>query len=368
MSHTPEPSGTCWIGIDGTRIGWSVCIIEANGDVQLITLTELDHIWEIRRPSDIRAIGIDMPLALAIRATKGGRNCEREARRILTEARKKAVAAGNGIRRRGLPQTERSEYEGPFVGPSSIFTPPSRPALETFARGATHKEVSEANRRSNIEITLSDDDQSNGNKRQKFTSESDAGLGLSIQAFNIMKKILELDKFVAAGMQKGLLQFLPPNSEEEINGKTYLFECHPELAFLSSQPTHHDRELENHEGIHSKTRTFGRGQRVDILMELEPFVKHKFEKKRQIKGMLVAESNRIDLVEHLFYFKPTNHVFTYKGTSETSAIPTDDLLDSMICAVTAQRFCSGKAFEIGGSTTEGQREVDSRGIPMSIFA
>ncbi|PWN33675.1 uncharacterized protein FA14DRAFT_190803 [Meira miltonrushii] len=357
VEDSPQ-DGPCWIGIDGSREGWCACIIGANGDAELVFLPHIELIWYHRKPENIRAIAIDMPLALASKAERGGRNCEREGRKILAAARKKAIAYSK-------EQDDPAYREGPFVGATSIFTPPSRPALEKFALGGTHAEVSEANRQSandTFNTVSSNTDQNRGKKRQKVAHKQEPGLGLSIQSFNIMPKILEVDDFIERGIQKNLLQFIPPTKGEKSNGKTFLFECHPELAFLSYLAKHKEEELENQRGFKSKKLKVGRIERIDVLKNSAPFKNHE-SKKRAFRGLLCAVN--VDDVLYSLSHKVTHHVFVRKKV--TNATPTDDVIDSMICATTAKRFDTGKVIEIGGSSTGGQRELDFRGVPMSIF-
>lgn len=344
----------CWIGIDGTREGWSVCILQTNGNAELRFISDLEKIWSIRKPENIRAIGIDMPLALAQKAERGGRNCEREGRKILTAARKNAIIHS----KEQDDPNYNNHSEGPFVGPSSIFTPPSRPALEKFERGGTHAEVSEANIRSAFSDS-SDTDQNRKTKRQKTASKEESGLGLSIQTFNIMQKILELDRFVVQGIEKNCLQFLPPKKDEASNGKTFLFECHPELAFLSCLANHKEGELENQQAVKAKKLLYGRTKRMEILNNL-PLFKNFDTDQKVFKGLHDGETTFHALV-FMLQAKLTNWIFPF------NRVKSDDVIDSMICATTAKRFDMDKVIEIGVSSAGGQRELDFRGVPMSIF-
>ncbi|MCO5565560.1 hypothetical protein L7F22_019234 [Adiantum nelumboides] len=377
MNNSDQP---CWIGIDGTRSGWSVCVIEANGKVQLRVIEELEEIWDYRDPRYILSIGIDMPLALSSKAERGGRKCEREARRILAAAKKRAITF---LSKKKASMLEGEDYLGPtdkepFVGPSSIFTPPSRPALDIFERGGTHKEVSEANKKSAFDIrdtALHDNDEERVRKRQKTKSE-ESGFGLSVQTYNIMEKILELDKFVTNGIKKDRLRFLPPTQEEEeeeqSNCKTYLFERHPELAFLSSQANFEESQIENQQAINVKKCRLGRIQRLDLLKNLEPFKDYE-TKQEFIEGLFCGSQENAKTMKWITYLlrgRLTNHI--REGArpyffGDTKAIPSDDVIDAMICAVNAKRFHFGNVIEVGGPSTEGGRELDFRGIPMSIF-
>ena len=111
-------------------------------------------------PQRPRVIGVDVPIGLPAAAEPGGRTCDREARKLLG--------------RRG----------------SSVFSPPSRLALDTLRHGSPYHEVSAANRAS-----------------------SPAGIGISKQTFGIMPKIADVDDVVMPVLQDRV------------------FEVHPEVTF-----------------------------------------------------------------------------------------------------------------------------------------
>jgi predicted RNase H-like nuclease len=110
------------------------------------------------------AIAVDMPIGLLDRAIPGGRACDREARAVLG-------------RMRG----------------SSVFSPPSRPAL--------------------------------GNSGYRDAIERN-GLGMSMQTYNILPKVREVDEAMTPALQETIV------------------EAHPELAFagLAGQPMRHNKK------------------------------------------------------------------------------------------------------------------------------
>ncbi len=99
-----------WIaGVDGCRAGWFVVLVECGGR----TGREGHRIFSsFRDVLDLKPkptiIAVDIPIGLLEEPSAGGRECDKEARRIL-----------------GTPRR------------SSVFTPPTRPALAS----ATYEEA-----------------------------------------------------------------------------------------------------------------------------------------------------------------------------------------------------------------------------------
>lgn len=220
------------------------------------------------------------------------------------------------------------------MGPSSIFTPPSRPALEAFKAGATHKEVSLANMASAEE----------GAERQ--------GLGLSIQTYHIMAKINELDQILIPGGEGG-------NACLQGRSATPVLEAHPELAFL---------RLSKGQAMPTKKGQQGRTRRFELLA-----------------GEMDLEALELDLAASTWQLEELGE------QDLTSKIRTaaDDVLDALACAVVALRWVHGEARVVlkggedmvragreDGSLT-GKRHkkeerhnanTDERGLPMNIWA
>jgi len=140
------------VGVDGCRAGWFAAFWNVS--------TDQFH-WEVfSRLSDIpsyrlapEVIGIDIPIGLLDAAKKGGRVCDKEARKLL-----------------GHPRA------------SSVFSPPVRDAITH----QNYETASEANRLS-----------------------SEERLGISKQCFSIIPKIKEVDDFMSAERQKLIKEVHP---------------------------------------------------------------------------------------------------------------------------------------------------------------
>lgn len=139
-------------------------------------------------PQRPRVIAVDVPIGLLSHAQAGGRACDKEARRLLGT--------------RG----------------SSVFSAPTRPALEALVAGLPYEAVSDANRGS-----------------------SPAAIGLSKQSFAIMSKIAEVDRVVTPQLQDRV------------------FEIHPEVSFSRAN----DGDV-----LPPKKGSAGRLAREDILRRL----------------------------------------------------------------------------------------------------
>ena len=177
-----------WVaGVDGCPDGWVVALEDLDsGAVSSAACETFAQILEL--PQQPRVIAVDVPIGLLSQAQVGGRACDKEARRIL----------------------------GPRG--SSVFSAPTRPALEALEAGLPYEAVSEANRRS-----------------------SPAQLGLSKQSFAIMPKIAEVDRVVT------------PQLQERV------FEIHPEVSFSRAK---------GGAVLPPKKRSAGRAAREDILRRL----------------------------------------------------------------------------------------------------
>ncbi len=155
-------SASRWVaGVDGCRGGFVVVLLDAAlGAFRVDVVGGVDALLALaERP--VR-IAIDMPIGLLAHAERGGRACDRAARGLLG--------------RRA----------------STLFSPPSRAALEVFRRGGAFAEVCAAER-----------------------AASPDALGLSQQAFHLLPKIDALDRALDPILQRRV------------------FEAHPELAFAA---------------------------------------------------------------------------------------------------------------------------------------
>ena len=170
------------VGTDGCRAGWFAVRIESSGDHETRVFGDFGSLW--RSWGDASLILVDIPIGLPD-AGKKQRECDSLARRLL------------GPRR------------------SSVFTPPSRVALEH----ATHEQASEANFR-------------------------EVDRKLSIQSWHLVPKIREVDRLL----------------REDQTARKRVREVHPEVcfwAFAGSQPMKSN-----------KKRSAGRRERLDVLCEV----------------------------------------------------------------------------------------------------
>jgi predicted RNase H-like nuclease len=137
-----------WIaGVDGCRAGWFVALVEFRGGTsreQHRIVTSFREVLDLDPKPTI--IAVDIPIGLLEEPSAGGRECDREARRLL-----------------GTPRR------------SSVFPPPTRPALAS----ATYEEA------------------------QGF------GAGMSRQAFGILPKIREVDQLMTPEGQERVREIHP---------------------------------------------------------------------------------------------------------------------------------------------------------------
>jgi predicted RNase H-like nuclease len=137
-----------WIaGVDGCRAGWFVVLVGFGSDAgreEHRIFTSFREVLDLGPKPTI--IAVDIPIGLLEEPSAGGRECDREARRLL-----------------GTPRR------------SSVFTPPTRPALAS----ATYEEA------------------------QSF------GAGMSHQAFGILPKIREVDQLMTPEVQETVREIHP---------------------------------------------------------------------------------------------------------------------------------------------------------------
>ena len=175
---------TTVVGVDGCRAGWVAAFAEfADGQSQMVRLDlrMVERFDELLAPAVPPAMmAVDMPIGLPSRYLPGGRRCDQEARQLL-----------------GAGWT------------SSVFSPPARSALE--ASDHQHAMVLQ-------------------------------GGGLSIQSFNIVPRIREIDAVIAPAHQ------------------AWIREAHPELAFRGLND---GRQLR-----HRKRTTAGQRERTALLRKV----------------------------------------------------------------------------------------------------
>lgn len=154
-------------GVDGCRGGWLAALVRLSAatgrweDLQLVLLPRFGDM--LRMAAQPYRVAVDIPVGLLDVPVRGGRECDRLARRLLQGRR------------------------------ASVFTPPTRRALAA----TTYREAQRRN-----------------------------AAGLSCQAFNILPRIREMNRFVTPARQKSV------------------YEAHPELAFLrlAGRPMRHNKK------------------------------------------------------------------------------------------------------------------------------
>ena len=237
-----------WVaGIDGCRAGWVVVLVEHKAGV-----VHHHHIRLCPSFTDVLAIhpkptviAIDIPIGLLDRPEPGGRECDRQARKLLS--------------RRA----------------SSIFSPPTRPMLK-----ATRYDQVRAQ-------------------------------GLSIQSFNILPKIREVDRLMTPDLQRRV------------------HEAHPELAFaaLAGTPMQYNKKTQE-----------GREARRLALQRLLPLTSV-----LSLPGRGEKE-------------------FTNKAPFSRSQAAPDDILDAYVLAWTALRISTEQANRVPVDP-----RVDRKGLRMEIW-
>jgi predicted RNase H-like nuclease len=228
--------------MDGCRGGWVVAIATdgANGGGTLRIDVARDFAEALAFAASASRIAVDMPIGLLDVPQPGGRACDRAARAVLG--------------RQG----------------SSVFSPPARPALDA-------SDFRDAQRRQ--------------------------GAGLSIQTWNIVPRIREVDAAIDASMQSRVI------------------EAHPELAFraLAGAP------------LERKSTADGFAERVALL--------------RSVFGAALP-----DLV-------------AVRRAIGPSVLKLDDLADACVLAFVARRADDGSARRL----PDGDPPVDVRGLRMEIW-
>jgi predicted RNase H-like nuclease len=182
-------------GVDGCRAGWVVVLRDRRGQECLARVVpDFRAVMALSEKPAVIAVDVPIgllgvPIGLLGVAIAGGRACDGLARRLL------------------------------LGRASSVFSPPTRPALDAFRAGGSYREVSVANR---------------------------GGLpgapGLSKQTFNILPKIDEVDAALSPAAQR------------------IVREAHPELAFVEANG---GRPLR-----HAKKTAAGQAERARLLRKL----------------------------------------------------------------------------------------------------
>ncbi len=238
---------TSVIGVDGCRAGWvAACAQFADGQSQVvrIELRLVEHFEELLGSiGQPAAMAVDMPIGLPPRYVPGGRRCDQAARQLL-----------------GAGWT------------SSVFSPPARPALAA----SDHRHA----------MTLQ-------------------GGGLSIQSFNIVPRIREIDAVMTPAHQ------------------AWIREAHPELAFRALND---GRQLR-----HRKRTTAGQRERAALL--------------RKVFGAALPDPAGARLA------------------LGPRGLTIDDVIDALVLADVARRIHRREAHRVPA----GDPPVDARGLRMEIW-
>jgi len=265
-----------WVaGIDGCRAGWVVVLVEHTAGV-----VRNHHITLCPSFADVLAmhpkptvIAIDIPIGLLDRPEPGGRECDRQARTLLS--------------RRA----------------SSIFSPPTRSML----RATRYDQV--------------------------------RSQGLSIQSFNILPKIREVDRLMTPDLQRRV------------------HEAHPELAFaaLAGTPMQYNKKTLE-----------GREERLQVLN----YCLFPFEANVKKGNVILSEAkNLFPQCPQERFFTPLCSVQNDKLVLRKMFLPfyrphvaPDDILDACALAWTALCISSGQANRVPD-----RQQIDRKGLRMEIW-
>lgn len=151
-----------WIaGVDGCKAGWVVVRLELDSrSIAIEVVDAISVVLDSDHPPEI--LCIDVPIGLLDEAVRGGRECDKAARKLL-----------------GSPRS------------SSVFSAPVRPAL----KGRDYKEALRLNRES-----------------------SSQAVGISQQCFGIVPKIREVDDFMTPRLQERVVEVHPELVFYELRG------------------------------------------------------------------------------------------------------------------------------------------------------
>ena len=231
-----------FLGVDGYINGWCCCIINENITIQLHN--SLNSITKSH--TSAKCIFIDMPIGLS--SQKFSRKIDQEIRKLLPKNKK-----------------------------GSVFTPPCREALSK-----------------------------NNYKKANSINKDITGKGISIQSWNLHKKINELDNLLI----------------NDLSSRSIIHESHPELCFLkfnNSNPLEYNKKTK--EGIK---------QRIEIIG-------------KEIKNIAEILNNSMD---------------KFRG----SKVKIDDLLDAIILAISAKKWKDN-----GSRVLTQLNTSDEKNIPISIY-
>lgn len=156
-------SHTCVAGADGCPAGWILVSLTLDGSGEITgeeyrIVPTFDELLD--QPNDTRVIAVDMPIGLPDQAQKGGRACDRAARKLLSP--------------RG----------------SSVFSPPVRAVLDA----ESYEEAVRIQR-----------------------ANSPTNIGISQQAYGLISKLREVHQHITPSLQKQVREVHPELSFRAMN-------------------------------------------------------------------------------------------------------------------------------------------------------
>lgn len=151
-------TASSWLaGVDGCRGGWFVVLCQGIGRPRALRFSLCREFCDVLAlPEQPHLLVVDIPIGLLGTPQRGGRACDREARRVLGSPRR-----------------------------SSVFTPPIRPAL----KARTYREAIRLNRK-----------------------------GLSLQAYGILAKIREVDQALSTTGKRRVYEAHPELAFAQLGG------------------------------------------------------------------------------------------------------------------------------------------------------
>lgn len=255
----PAETATC-VGVDGCKAGWIAAVAEPSEPHRLAVYPSFGDLITDVPPDSV--IAVDMPIGLPDRIEGAGRPPEKLVRSMLGERQ------------------------------SSVFAIPARPVVECGAQmtGTTEKDYPLHQRASALAKTLSEPPK-----------------GVSIQAFYLFPKILEIDELLRGneGFRKRV------------------FESHPEVAFTVLNGGSHMRKPKKVKG---KVNPAGMEERTELLLKLG--------------------------VSSSVFDQPFP-----KGAGD------DDVLDALVCSLVARRIVAGEALSFPDPPVR-----DAYDLPVAIWA
>jgi len=164
LDFLPSGNKNLVAGVDGCQGGWMVVLRDRTAlKTKAFVIADFKELLQMNEQPSV--IAVDIPIGLLEHAVRGGRECDKEARRLLKDRA------------------------------CCVFNSPSRPALLSRRSGGDYYAVSKAN-----------------------AANSPHGIKLSKQSFSIMPKIIEVDLVITPVLQNRIFEIHPELSFFEANG------------------------------------------------------------------------------------------------------------------------------------------------------